>query len=97
MYEELKIRYPNAWPAFLPSAWHEKRFGPWVDLNDCDDAGNFIGYCPLHDNAKEHDASAEFNFSKGIMRCQADPSCHPGKRAMSLQNVVNRMQSDGGE
>jgi hypothetical protein len=57
----------------------------WSD--GCDDAGNFLGWCPLHDTKREHEGSAEFNFHKGVMRCQADPCCHP-KRAMSLVNVM---------
>lgn len=70
-----------------------KQFDRWVLWDDgCDDDGNFIGHCPLHDSDRSVEASAEFNFVKGVMRCSKD--CHPGKRAMSLTNVLKAM-NDG--
>lgn len=64
----------------------------WED--GADDSGNFLGFCPLHD--RDHDpeaATAEFNFHKNVMRCFGDPSCHPGKRAVSLDTVAQRMRN----
>lgn len=78
----------------LPSPPVYRSFARWVIWEDgCDDQGNLLGWCPLHDAAKETEASAEFNFHKGIMRCQGDPRCHT-KRAMSLNNVMASM-ADG--
>lgn len=67
-----------------------KQFDPWVLWDDgCDEQGNFIGHCPLHDVDRAVEGSAEFNFVKGVMRCSSD--CHPGKRAMSITNVAKAM------
>jgi hypothetical protein len=60
----------------------------WAD--GCDDLGNFLGWCPLHDSKREREGSAEFNFLKNAMRCQGDPRCHE-KRAVSLDTVKARM------
>lgn len=71
-----------------------KQFDAWVLWDDgCDDDGNFIGHCPLHDSMRAVEGSAEFNFTKGVMRCNRD--CHQGKRAMSLTNVQKAMGNDG--
>lgn len=61
--------------------------------------GNWLGWCAIHD--KDHDselATAQFNFRKGVMRCMGEPSCHEGKRALSLANVMVMMvgESSGG-
>ncbi len=97
--ERARIRalHPNIEPQWLP---HPSRYAQFTALvlweDGCDEAGNFLGFCPLHDKERDVEApSAEYNFHKGVMRCQGDPSCHDGKRAMSLNNVVARM-SDGG-
>lgn len=72
------------------------QFVAWVVWQDgCDERGTFIGWCPLHDPGKEVEASAEYNFTKGIMRCVG--TCHHGKRAMSLQNVAERMRDVGND
>ena len=87
-------RYPHVRPAFLPSPYRHPQFEPWVLWSEgCDDQGNFIGYCPMHDDGKETEASAIYNFLKDVIRCQGDPSCHDGQRAMSLTNVWAGMQS----
>jgi hypothetical protein len=57
----------------------------WGDGVDVD--GRFIGFCPLHDRRRQHEGSAVFDFPKGMFRCSGDPSCHPGKRALSIQNL----------
>jgi hypothetical protein len=72
-----------------------KQFDAWVLWDDgCDEQGNFIGHCPLHDASRAVEGSAEFNFVKGVMRCSAD--CHPGKRAMSITNVARAMSNANG-
>ncbi len=76
----------------LPHPTVLTQFVPWVLWSDgCDENGVFIGWCPLHDQGRQTEASAEFNFTKGIMRCAGDPCCHEGKRAMSIQNLIQRM------
>lgn len=95
MFDEQAVRdaVPRSAPGWaLPHPNVFTQYHVWVLWGDgCDDDGNFIGYCPLHDQAMEVEASAEFNFRKGVMRCANDPSCHPGKRAMSLGNLAKRM------
>ena len=102
VFDEQDVR--DAIPREVPG-WalpHPKRYAQFVDWvmwsDGCDDDGNFIGWCPLHDQAKATEgASAEFNFRHGVMRCFGDePTCHPGKRAMSLDTVIARM-ADGQE
>lgn len=79
---------PHVMPGWLPSPTQHRRWKDWVLWSDgCDDSGNFLGHCPMHDPDKITEASAEFNFMKNILRCQGDPTCHNGKRAMSLSNV----------
>jgi hypothetical protein len=81
--------YPHVLPGWLPSPPQHRRFEPWVLWDDgASDTGDFLGFCPMHDPDKTTEASAEFNFMKNIMRCQGDPPCHEGKRAMSLSNVT---------
>lgn len=85
---KIAVLYPHVLPGWLPSPAQHRRWEPWVVWKDgCDDQGNFIGHCPMHDPSKQTEASAEINFMKNILRCQGDPSCHEGKRAMSLSNV----------
>lgn len=74
------------------------QFHGWVVWEDGrDEQDNWIGWCPLHDPNKEREASAEFNFKKGVMRCAngAEGDCHKGKRCMSLSNVFAAMRSAG--
>lgn len=89
-------QYPHVMPAWLPTPARHAQFKDWVLWPDgCDDFGNFLGWCPLHDPERALDGSAEFNFFKGVMRCQAEFSCHDGKRAVSLTYVVERMPRHG--
>jgi hypothetical protein len=79
---------------FKPSTYWFAKWQSWIDWSSpVDDEGNFIGSCPLHDAGKSEE-SAVFNFFKGVMRCGGDPSCHEGKRAMSMRNVLARMDSE---
>lgn len=90
----LHERYPHIVAWALPSPSRHTQFEHWVLWDDgADDEGNLLGFCPLHDPGKKTEGSAEFNFRKGIMRCQGDPCCHE-RRAMSLSNVEGRM-ADG--
>jgi len=78
----------------LPTAWQHRNFDGWVDIDGGHDMdGNFNGFCRLHDRAKEVEGSAVYNFKKGAMRCQGDPCCHPGRRAMSLTNVITVVEA----
>lgn len=100
VFDEQAVRdaVPRSVPGWaLPHPNRFTQFHAFVTWSDgCDEKGNFIGHCPLHDKDDEDEdvASAEFNFHKGIMRCFGDPSCHPGKRAVSLDTVARRM-ADG--
>ena len=80
-------------PTFKPSAYQEGLWAEWIIIEDeTDQAGNWHGWCPLHDtymNAEK--PTALFNFLSGVMVCNGDPSCHEGKRAISLTNVLTRM------
>lgn len=78
---------------FMPS---QSQRGLWwglvMPLDGVDQDGYWLGWCPLHDHEKDEDvATAQFNFRKGVMRCLAEPPCHPGKRVMSLMNVAIRI------
>lgn len=95
-------RYPHIVAWALPSPPRHAQFVDWVLWDDgADDEGNLLGFCPLHDADRKVEGSAEFNFRKGIMRCQADPRCdirsakheNNGRvpRAMSLSKVEARM------
>lgn len=78
----------------LPTVERFNMWRNWVrwDLG-CDEDGTFIGWCPLHDGAQEaHEDNSEvgaagFNFRKGTFYCAHDPSCHEGKRGMTLVDL----------
>lgn len=75
---------PDVPLAHLPSQHQHRLWGRYVDYAEgADPDGGFLGQCAL-----DTTHSAVYNFSKGIMRCEAEPSCHPRKRAMSLDNVL---------
>jgi hypothetical protein len=90
--DEIDIAEGCAWA--VP---HAKRFDAWKNWvvwdDGCDEDGNWIGFCRLHDTEREHEGSAEYNFIKNVMRCSG--SCHPGKRAVSLDNVLTRSNASG--
>lgn len=86
---EIAARHRNVPKAHLPTPTRYAQFADWVLWDDgAQDDGSLLGHCPIHDAGRSKPGSAEFVFAKGVMRCQGDPSCHPGKRAMSLQNVL---------
>lgn len=84
-------------PLHLPSEYQEGLWGESVIAGDgTDQSGNWHGWCPLHDDAMDPaKPSALFNFATGVMVCNGDPSCHDGKRAISLTNVLTRMYQHG--
>ena len=85
---EIASKHPHIPGWALPSPSRYAQWVDWVMWDDgCDDGGNLLGWCPMHDADKAREGSAEFNFLKGIMRCQGDPSCHPKRRAISLTNA----------
>lgn len=68
------------------------RWSGWASLDDgCDDQGNYIGWCPLHDPNQQELGSAQYNFIKGVMRCTNDPRCTGTKRAVSLTSLGELM------
>jgi hypothetical protein len=84
--------YPHIPGWALPSPRRHAQWVEWVLWADgCDDDGNLLGWCPLHDPQREREGSAEFNFLKGVMRCQGDPRCHD-RRAVSLDTVIARWE-----
>lgn len=92
--KEIAGRHPNVLPRWLPAPYAYAHWAEYIMWDDgCDDVGNFLGFCPMHDADKKTEGSAEFNFHKGIIRCQGDPCCHAPKRAMSLVNVLARLQN----
>lgn len=82
-------------PLHLPSQFQEGLWGDSVIVGDgTDPKGNWHGWCPLHDMDMVADKpTALFNFVTGTMVCNGDPSCHEGKRSISLTNVLTRMYS----
>jgi hypothetical protein len=80
-------------PLHLPSEFQEGLWGASVIAGDgTDQNGSWHGWCPLHDNVMDPDLpSALFNFATGVLVCNGEPSCHEGKRAISLTNVLTRM------
>jgi len=80
-------------PTYMPSEYQEGLWGASVITSDkTDQNGNWHGWCPIHDEVKDPaKPTALFNFLTGVMVCNGDPSCHEGKRAMSLTNVLMRM------
>lgn len=79
-------------PLHMPSKYQEELWGNYVVAEDgTDQEGNWHGRCPLHTGGG--DLSALFNFQSGVLVCLGDPSCHEGKRAISLTNVLTRMHT----
>lgn len=86
--EMIQDEHPDISLVALPSAYQLSSWNTYVDWEDGpDDEGDWFGRCPLH----QESANAIFNFKKGVLRCDGEPSCHEGKRAMSLSNVLIRM------
>jgi len=80
-------------PLHLPSEYQEGLWGSLVIVEDgTDQDGNWHGWCPLHESEMDPERpTALFNFQSGVLVCNGDPSCHEGKRAISLTNVLTRM------
>lgn len=90
VFEVLRAEY--GWDGneltFLPSMQDFTRLRKWVCWADGTDVdGRWLGFCPFHDRSRRSEGSALYNFVKGMFWCSADPSCHPGRRAMSLNNM----------
>jgi hypothetical protein len=63
-----------------------------MEADGIDEAGYWLGWCPIHDDKQDTElASAQFSFRKGVMRCLGEPSCHEGRRVISLTNVAMMM------
>jgi hypothetical protein len=95
-FVDIEALCPDVPLKFLPSRFQHSMWGRFVVFADgADPDGNFNGHCPLHDlgGDPERPPSATFNFKSGALRCQGEPSCHKGKRAMSLVNVQIAMAS----
>jgi len=80
-------------PIHLPSEYQEGLWGKCVIVKDgTDQNGNWHGFCPIHDQVRSKaKPTALFNFETGVMVCNGEPSCHEGKRSISLTNVLIRM------
>ena len=92
--QAIRDRFPHIAAWALPSPPVFSQYEAWVLWGDgADDEGNLLGHCPLHDKQREVEASAEFNFRKGVMRCQGDPRCDPRKRSAENNGRVPRSMS----
>jgi hypothetical protein len=90
--EEIDKAMPDVDLKFRPSPHQWPTWRAWIDVETgTDDMGNFLAWCPLHCAVPEGQTCATINFFKGVLRCEADPSCHAPKRAMSLINVMARL------
>lgn len=78
---------------FKPNDRQKAAWWAFVLPDDGTDAvGWWLGWCPIHDTHRDPStATAAFNFDRDAFRCSADPSCHPGKRGMSLTNLKAAM------
>ena len=88
-----KFEKSGADPMHMPSEYQEGLWGTYIIIEDgTDQSGNWHGWCPMHDEARDKDRpTALFNFLSGVLVCNGEPSCHEGKRAISLTNVLTRM------
>lgn len=59
---------------------------PWLLVDGPDEAGEWAGYCPLHDDSN---ASASFNFDKYVWRCFA--GCEDG----SIGELLHKLEEGG--
>lgn len=67
-----------------------------MEVDGIDEHGYWLGWCPVHDEVQDPEtASAQFSFRKGVMRCLGEPSCHEGRRVISLTNVTLMMMGRG--
>ena len=82
-------------PLVMPTQNQRALWWHFVMADDgVDPDGYWLGHCPIHDLKRDLEvATAQFNFRKGVMRCLGEPSCHEGKRAVSLTNVLTLKQS----
>lgn len=83
---------------FWPTRRQYTIFSPFIAFDKGTDLdGWWYGYCPLHDlryRSADAPASAMFHWHYGAMRCLRDDPCHPGKKAISLANLLVRMPKD---
>lgn len=84
---------------YMPSKSQRAQWWQYVmEADGIDEQGYWLGHCPVHDEVKDPElASAQFNFRKGVMRCLGEPSCHEGRRVISLTNVTIMMMHGEGE
>lgn len=63
-----------------------------------DDGGWWIGWCPLHDEARDpRKSTARYNFKSGVYKCTRLPEpCHAPKKGMSLVNLLKLMAERSG-
>jgi hypothetical protein len=89
-----KFQGLNVDPLHMPSKYQEELWGNYIIAEDgTDQEGNWHGWCPMHPFPGDNRPTALFNFQSGVLVCLADPSCHEGKRAISLTNVLTRMHT----
>lgn len=84
-------------PLYMPSKSQEAMWWHLVMVDDgVDQDGYWLGWCAIHGREQDTEiATAQYNFRKGVMRCLGEPSCHEGKRVVSLTNVLAMVQMGG--
>lgn len=89
-FSDVQTAMPDVSLEHLPNVQEYNRWRNWVRWNDgCDPEGNFIGWCPLHDRKRNADIGlATYNFLRGSFSCMNAPSCHEGRRGMTLVNLL---------
>lgn len=95
--DERKQRWEREEGSLAPSPTQSQLWGGRYD-GEPDPHGWYNGWCPVHDPDGEDLLlpTAQYNFVAGVMRCLADPPCHP-KRSISLTNLLVLMaQSERG-
>ena len=87
--EMIQEKHPDVAPRFLPSKWQANVTKGKVDWSLAPDIdGNWLGSCLICKGP------AVYNFDRGVMKCDSDPSCHEPQRAVSIQNALLRLASE---
>jgi len=83
---------------YQPSLFQKERWWRFIiEADGVDQDGWWFGWCPLHGEPgdTEH-PTAQFNFRRDSLRCFAEPSCHDGKRGMTLTNAWLKKEAGAG-
>lgn len=99
MSEVSTLPAPTVPDEYMPSKWFRERLWSYVFPYDgIDEAGWWLGWCPLHDEGHDpRHATARYNFKLGHFKCMRVPeSCHAPKKATTLVNLVKMMEARRG-